>query len=503
MASRQWRETEKAATRRTRGHPPGVHPDPATLRATTDGPLDLLTLQRLAGNRAVTSLLTVQCMPTRSAIVTTLGKPSKLPTEGKKYKRLLQAIDDYHNQLKKPFLIGAYQKQFAELIALIAAIKTRADAYTGFTGAKATYMLGTLAAEITSEQQLVNRTLVKLISDPYNLAITPTLGGLLLLQVGKTPAPVRLDDRNKVGNQRGGSSEVTEYALGGGNAFFKPGKDTLETRRDDEIIAELKRKRVPDDKLMDALNPLQNERELAVNTLGINPNDARMGNRDTAMFRLNQLLGENVIARAQKAVQSDGTSGSLMDKAKGVSGGSLMAQGKMAKDASEQARTGQGAVNQQDPNLMRLLSKLQVIDLLAYQVDRNPNNYWIRQDPRTGEVVGITGIDNDMALGTTDTLDRVQELPGFSRYVDRELAERINTLDLTLLPAVFGDLLSPEEITALTERFLKLRAKLGEHTTQLLNPDEWTDAVGKGLLQEQQSYWYDIDYNKGKYGPNQ
>lgn len=360
-------------------------------------------------------------------------------------------------------------------------------------------------AEIANERDLLNKTLVRVLTEPPIFHTRPpTLAGLLVLHVGKNDAPVRLDDANIAERHRGGSAEVTEFSTGGGDsAFFKPGKDTLETRQDDEILDDLRQGPLSPDEQIAMFNSLQNERYLAVEDVGIDPLNARMGNRDVATYRLNLLLGEDVIARAKKAVRSDGTTGSLMDKAKGKSAAELMGSDKVGKDAQEAGQKGRGALNQQDPHFMRLLSKLQIVDLLAYQIDRNPKNYFIQQDS-TGRVTAITGIDNDLALGTTASQKKTQQLPGFSRFVDRELAERVLALDLSLLPAVFADLLSPAEIAALISRFNMLRASLRDKTTVLLKPAQWTDAVAQGLLDEKRSYWSAIQqYHKADYGPAQ
>ena len=111
-------------------------------------------------------------------------------------------------------------------------------------------------------------------------------------------------------------------------------------------------------------------------------------------------------------------------------------------------------------------------------------------------MTGITGIDNDLALGTEVAEGRAQELPGFSRYVDSELAKRIMALDLGLLPAVFGDVLSGPEIAALIQRFQNLRGKLAN--ANLLAPNQWDAAVAAGLLKENKSYWADIEYHKNR-----
>jgi len=210
-----------------------------------------------------------------------------------------------------------------------------------------------------------------------------------------------------------------------------------------------------------------------------------------AMSRLNQILGGNVIAKAQLAVQHTGgqqVEGSLMEKAQGKSGVKMIENNGFydpnmgdVKDPNQPKQ-----VNLQDPKLMQMLSQLQLIDLLAFQVDRNRGNYFIQTD-NSGNVIGVTGIDNDYALGTNTKIEgKNQELPGMSRYVDEEMAKAILNLDPELLRMAMADLLTEAEIAALLERLQKLKTFLKplHDNGQLLKPNQWTPAIAKGLLEE-------------------
>ena len=143
-------------------------------------------------------------------------------------------------------------------------------------------------------------------------------------------------------------------------------------------------------------------------------------------------------------------------------------------------------VSLEDPELMRQLSRLQLIDLLALQVDRNRKNYYIQTDG-AGKVIGLVGIDNDFSMGTSVNVEgRNQELPGISRYVDEELANAILKLDIEMLKALMQDLLSEAEIGALVSRVKKLQEFLKPLKDQgkLIKPNEWDGAMAKNLLAE-------------------
>jgi len=233
--------------------------------------------------------------------------------------------------------------------------------------------------------------------------------------------------------------------------------------------------------------------------LGINPDDSRMNQRDIALSRIDQLLNTNLVARAQFAVlhMPDGSTreGSIMSGAKGDSPNDLMEQsdqnGATTQDELRDNRKDQ--IGMYDPEFMRQLSRLQLIDSIAFQIDRNTGNYFIQRDEK-GKLVSFTGIDNDYSFGTnTDIHWRKQEMLGISRYVDKELAEVIIALDPSLLQPILSDLLPQDEIEAAITRLQELQAELQKDYMNLLEPDEWT-AHAQDLVDEKKSYFYNLDY---------
>jgi hypothetical protein len=496
----------------------------------------LLSLQESAGNRAVSGLvqrwrrsadaigprastaapavptMLVQRFPTRDGMVKKLGKPKRSARPGhgsKKYKAALDAVDDYNTYIGTTKLDNASAAtQFGVVMDNLAKIETAANGYTGKTTAKATYMLQTLLPEVVAERALAAQTLLKVATGGFaQVALTQTIANAMVMSMGSART-LALSDTDAVGTDRGGMSEVTEFSMPGKErGFFKPNKETLTDlsggTSDESALLDKLTKELPAKQVNDRFEALKNEYQLGVSMVGIDAKDARMANRDVAMSRIDTLLGADVIARAQLAVRTlpSGAKekGSIMAAAKGTQAAKLMKKGHMASDAKRKAAAGKTAVNQQDPTLIRLLSKLQLIDLLCHQVDRNPKNFFIQTDA-TGKVTGITGIDNDLSLGTTKTIDkRKQELPGLSRYVDKELAQKILDLDVNVLAVILADLLSSAEIDAIKARFQTLQTHLSDKKTHLLDPAQWS-AVADDITNEGKSYWADIEYNKGKYG---
>ncbi len=121
-----------------------------------------------------------------------------------------------------------------------------------------------------------------------------------------------------------------------------------------------------------------------------------------------------------------------------------------------------------DPNsgeLQQQLSQLHILDLIAGQVDRHEQNYWIESNQ--GRIT-VTTIDSDLAFGSKDIdLTRgLASLPGLPPIVDRALAGRI--LGEPHGPAITEDdvanavagLLVPEEVAKLKSRFSITKAHL-------------------------------------------
>ena len=97
---------------------------------------------------------------------------------------------------------------------------------------------------------------------------------------------------------------------------------------------------------------------LAMPNSGISLDDQRMGRRNIASHALNDLLGFNVVTRAEFGMNGDKKLGIVMEMAHGQSG----------KQAKQEMFD--------DPVVRRELTKLQWLDGLTAQVDRHPGNYF-------------------------------------------------------------------------------------------------------------------------------
>jgi hypothetical protein len=237
-----------------------------------------------------------------------------------------------------------------------------------------------------------------------------------------------------------------------------------------------------------------------LNNYGVADQDVRLGNRSIAMSRLDTLLGGGVIARTEAALKGD-TLGTFQWGATGLEAKTLLYADTVPKD---------------DKNLPRLLSRLQLIDAIAGQVDRHAGNYFVQRDD-TGKVTGITGIDLDMAWvpsaptkgpredkrtgqfefsvehgsraksdgGSTD------HYPGFSRFCDGVLADKIIAVQPDDLRVILIDLLDKPSVDAAVTRLVQLQTLLGELKKKglLIEPNEWNAHVRAQVMAEDKSYY--------------
>ena len=81
--------------------------------------------------------------------------------------------------------------------------------------------------------------------------------------------------------------------------------------------------------------------------------------------------------------------------------------------------------------LKRQAADLQALDCICGQIDRHMNNVMFQVDPRTGGIVGLKGIDNDMSFGLSDTTAKGgHSTPmGLIRVVSRDMAEALEALN--------------------------------------------------------------------------
>ena len=246
--------------------------------------------------------------------------------------------------------------------------------------------------------------------------------------------------------------------------------------------------------------------------IGIPKSTPRYAYRNIATTKLDELLDfdEPITTPSQMAIHG-GKLGTVSEMAKGVAPKGRLVPGgtevpglpvemvQASIDRGEPVNVGirKGKVyqledsmydvNYDDPRLRRDLVRLQLMDSIAGQVDRSMGNYLVQQDPNTRKVLGVKGIDNDLAWGSE--LRKVRREPGVSKlgylpndlppYVDQETHDAVMSLTPSRLAKAMSGLLTADEISAATERLTDVQdhlAGLAKAGRILKKDDDWTRA---------------------------
>ncbi len=478
----------------------------------TLNPSNVLHLQQTVGNQAVLQMLqaeqthegtTLQRMPNYAQALVQSSAKGRKTNFGTTYQNILDGIRRLDNIYDKREIGGTVKEittNFKAILAELDTIEGHIHSYLAGQASKGrlkhvsetrTRYAKILLGEIAKDRRIIARTMLKIGTPGFNAdsleetqSLTPRQfiqGKAGLANFGRLSdaEAQRNDDDGSIKKVGGGTNELTVMNDG----YFKQNIDDI-----DPSLATA-------DSMGDQ-NLWYVSQDAGIHN-GKGTKNARMANRDVAMSRLDQLLGANVIAKSEsmiyKLADESEIKGVLSANAgeNGIEAGAYGDQGNFVANADD-ARDGKTHID--DPGLQRFLSRLQLIDNIAFQVDRQNSNYYLQFDD-AGRVIGITGIDNDMAMGTkTDLNDadvvRNQAYPGLSLLVDRDLAQAIQALDHDVLAIAMADLLTPLEIGALLDRLSALKGYLKAiGDANLLRPDQWNEETATRLREEDKSYF--------------
>jgi hypothetical protein len=469
----------------------------------------LAYLQRTIGNKATLNL--VQRMPTKNMVITELGKPTMnigigklvLKENSTKYKAMLEALDVMDTILSQEIgtTKGDIVTQLKLLLTQFDHIFAACDEYEGETGAKAEYF-NTLRIQAQNEKTMAIGPMMRASENPSKYNVVTSSRPKIRNIVG-TPDPLTMNENNFVGTVGGGMNQLAHYSTGqqSGDKFFKPNTAEMDTfaSQDEENSAYYQLEQNKNNMSAQEYQAQQKNLGTKANYSdfrdkgGISETDTRSSNREVASYRLDQLLDANLIARTQFAlrnVNGVSTLGTSQRRASGKSAGDL----KAATDTNDRTNIGADAFSTQDPAFLRMMSQLQLLDILTLQLDRHTGNFYLQLD-QNGNVTGLTGIDNDMSFGTVTTVEkRIKQYSGMSQYVDKDMAVKIIGLDTALLRLAMSDLLDSAEIDALIVRLNKLKTHLQQLAMngQLLDPTQWDVVVAQGIANEGNNYQYTL-----------
>ncbi len=416
----------------------------------------------------------VQRMPTPNAIRETLGKPKM---RSSKYKNILIHTNTFHNHVSKTVLAdnkAGVIDQLKVLLGMYNRITTALSAYdTEDVNSPKTIYFQKMKLLIQNEKtSTITRMLER---STMNLMAIKNHSGLPLLNsvISRQDFSMLNTDEGSFSREVGGGmSKLRVY--GNDEEFFKPNQSELDVfgSMNEENEAGLNLDPTNQEQ-MKAFSGKQARTEVTEKGK-IDTKDTRSKNRELASYRLDQLLNAGLIAKTKIAISTvnqQSTVGSVQigAGANSKSLGALSSELSNMNDKSEYNRL------KNSGKLKQLLNKLQLLDTIALQVDRNQGNMYVRR--QGGNVVSITGIDNDMSFGTETGIDKkLQEYPGLARYADKDMANKILNIDIELLKLAMGDLLNEQEIIAMIQRVGKLQDHLKtlQQNNQLLNPNDWT-----------------------------
>ena len=209
--------------------------------------------------------------------------------------------------------------------------------------------------------------------------------------------------------------------------------------------------------------------------VGIPSEKPEYSKRAVAMYRLDQLLGADVIPPTDFSVHK-GKFGTVMDLAPGKAIVDFL-----EKKSDDYSLNKDGAVQfkkklAENQKFKKALAKLQLLDALAGQVDRHLGNVHVDYDESSDNLKSFKGIDNDMAFGKKHkyihkVFGKEQPLRGGYlmgnsehlariKNIDQKFAQKLIDLDSEKLKEILKDLLEESEVEATCKRLDQLQKYL-------------------------------------------
>lgn len=196
-----------------------------------------------------------------------------------------------------------------------------------------------------------------------------------------------------------------------------------------------------------------------------------------ATSRVAEMIGlGHLVAHSEKMVVKSGDqvmTGCFMEFAKGVDPTSKDPHVLQQLSQVEFSRTA---------SFTRDMAGLEVLDILCDQQDRHNKNmfYQLSEPDEHGKrnIIGLQGIDNDLAFGVTEKNEKDWEFIQHTRwekntiFIDKDVADKIRKLDDAALDCALGDLLNENQMKAMKDRVHHFQDHL-DHFMVELKEDEW------------------------------
>ncbi len=195
--------------------------------------------------------------------------------------------------------------------------------------------------------------------------------------------------------------------------------------------------------------------------------------RNVGMTRVANLLGMGkILAHSEKVVMNANgrkMEGCFMEFAEGLD---------LNSKKPELAEIVKSIDFKDNPGFNHDAANIEVLDYLCAQNDRHGKNmfYKLGEPDANGKrnIVGIQGIDNDLAFGTSERFfGRHQGGLNDLFFIDKQVADVIETLDYNTLEYTLGDLISKDQLEAMNKRLGHLQKRLKDNQMLKLKNEEW------------------------------
>ncbi|MGN0168056.1 MAG: hypothetical protein ACI4AB_08435, partial [Acetatifactor sp.] len=196
-----------------------------------------------------------------------------------------------------------------------------------------------------------------------------------------------------------------------------------------------------------------------------------LSGRNIASSRVAELLGVgNLLAHSEKmTVQMGGqeVEGCFMEFAEGVD----------IRNGKDEALKQINQIRiENSPGFTKDACNLEVLDYLCSQADRHAGNIFLKlSEPQADgkcEILGLQGIDNDLAFSTEKNVTLLQGDLDHLCFISENLAQKILKTDRNKLKLVLGDILREDEIDALDIRLTQMKEHIKDNMIQVKD-DEW------------------------------
>ena len=433
-------------------------------------------LQSTYGNAFVTRLLEGTMitdrskqqgrLPDQQALMAVAGKPGQDPL----YSAVLQSIGALDKYLNNTVGVTREEilKQLQALYKLYTGLQTTVSAYinqknsadnANSSDAKALKYLAELAPAITEEKEAAARAMVDVLSGFVDFNTPPRLN-TLIMYASAGDYPNNIAQLAKVGE----FMPANPVADDGDDDDKSSDEEKVKEEQAEEQPEENQDDKSPDEKMLTHLN---------------------------AVDELNALLQPDLLRRAATSIEDTDVSVKemqMMMKILGKPVSDFWLDESIA-DGLELDKNDDLAEDKlflmKNPQLIKLLSKLQLLDVLAVRL-KGPDDFEVLMEG-SDDIASLTDISettdptNDKQL-SEDGLDW-GDVKGMGRYIDRDLAIAITDIHPDVVKYVLEGLLKEKDLTKLINRFKAMQNYLKDEG-KFLEPGQWDEATLEALIRE-------------------